>query len=138
MSHTIKKEKIPRSICGSGGCISCPFSNTEESYMASGCLPDGYELIKICSEANVLWGCHSEPNTICGGFAKSMTSLGKFDPTLPVIDFDEYSTLGFDVAIALAQVRKGINPVRAEKEKNTYYKESEFDFFHDYSRMTKK
>ena len=105
---------IERSECGSGGCVTCPFSQGDEAFIAenSGCLPDTNEILKFPEHNNVNWGCHSEVDVVCGGFAKKYKETGKkVDKSLPVVDFDEYTYLGIDVAIALSKVRKGINPL---------------------------
>jgi hypothetical protein len=105
---------IARSMCGSGGCITCPFSQNEEAFYAdnTGCLPDAQEILELPEKHKVNWGCHGEIGVVCGGLAKESKRIGKeFNKDLPIVDFDEYTYLGMEVAIALAKVRKGINPL---------------------------
>ncbi|KOS61515.1 hypothetical protein FJQ98_16220 [Lysinibacillus agricola] len=71
---------------------------------------------------------------VCRGFAKEYKRLvNKVNKDLPIVDFDEFTHLGMDVAIALAKVRKGINPLKDElsKYKGCY---SELNYF-DYSKI---
>lgn len=130
-----KQATLPRSICGSGGCSGCPFSCTEESDIISnyGCLPDNNELIELVKTRNVNWSCHAEQNVICGGLVAALKENNiPFDREAPLVDFTEYSHLGMDVAIALAQVRNGLNPIE-EEYKNNKYAEKRKEYF-DYSK----
>lgn len=110
----MKNTIVPRSTCGSGGCESCPFSQTEDAFYAenTGCLPDTFTILELPKLHHVVWGCHSDFNVICGGFAKQYKENGNvLDTTLPIVDFTEFTYLGLESAINLAKVRKGINPV---------------------------
>ena len=137
-----KNNTVPRSTCGSGGCQSCPFSWTEEAEYASntGCLPTQKEILDLPKEHNVVWGCHSDFDVICGGFAKTYKDKGnELDATLPIVDFTEYTNLGLDTAIVLAKVRKGINPIEEKIEKfaknnPNINREIKHDLF-DYSKV---
>lgn len=126
---------LERSKCGSGGCVTCPFSQGDEAFYAesTGCLPDVKEILELPEKHNVNWGCHGEVGVVCGGYAKSYKEQGKgLDKDLPIVDFDEYTYLGMDTAIALAKVRKGINPIEDE-----FKKFKDFDLkvhLFDYSR----
>ncbi|WP_216833402.1 hypothetical protein [Bacillus velezensis] len=63
---------IERSYCGSGGCISCPFSHSEEAEMAQnyGCLPTPQQIVEMKEKSGHNWACHSDETILCGGFAK--------------------------------------------------------------------
>ncbi|WP_342490426.1 hypothetical protein [Bacillus sp. FSL R5-0443] len=63
---------IERSYCGSGGCISCPFSHSEEAEMAQnyGCLPTPQQIVEMKEKSGHNWACHSDETVLCGGFAK--------------------------------------------------------------------
>lgn len=130
MSLDYKKE---RSSCGSGGCVTCPFSQNEEAFYAenTGCLPTVDEILELPEKRNVNWGCHGEVGVICGGFAKEHKRSGNtLNKELPIVDFDEFTHLGMDTAIALAKVRKGINPLKNELRKyhGHYTKLNYFDY----------
>lgn len=63
---------IERSYCGSGGCMSCPFSHSDEAEMAQnyGCLPTPKQIIEMKEKSGHNWACHSDATVLCGGFAK--------------------------------------------------------------------
>lgn len=63
---------IERSYCGSGGCMSCPFSHSDEAEMAQnyGCLPTPKQIIEMKEKSGHNWACHSDETVLCGGFAK--------------------------------------------------------------------
>lgn len=63
---------IERSYCGSGGCMSCPFSHSDEAEMAQnyGCLPTHKQIIEMKEKSGHNWACHSDETVLCGGFAK--------------------------------------------------------------------
>lgn len=63
---------IERSHCGSGGCMTCPFSFNEESEIVHNyaCLPTGYDIIELKKKTNQNWTCHGDETVICGGYAK--------------------------------------------------------------------
>lgn len=65
-------EKIERSSCGSGGCVTCPFSCNEHAEQAQnyGCLPSPFQIIEMKRKSGHNWACHSNENVLCGGFAK--------------------------------------------------------------------
>ena len=62
-------------------CKSCPFNyESEASHQAQnyGCLPSGYQILKIKDETGHNWACHSNNNRICNGLSKYRdTSIGK-------------------------------------------------------------
>ncbi|MCY8256943.1 hypothetical protein MOB73_02235 [Bacillus spizizenii] len=63
---------IEHSYCGSGGCMSCPFSHSYEAEMAQnyGCLPTLKQIIEMKEKSGHNWACHSDETVLCGGFAK--------------------------------------------------------------------
>lgn len=63
---------IERSPCGSGGCITCPFSFSEEAEMVQnyGCLPDRFDIIRMKEKSGHNWACHGDETVLCGGFAR--------------------------------------------------------------------
>lgn len=65
---------IERSDCGSGGCVTCPFSFNEHSEQAQnyGCLPDKNEIIKMKESSGHNWSCHHDGDILCGGFARHL------------------------------------------------------------------
>lgn len=52
-----------------GTCEACPFNCTDEAdYLVNiGCLPCGYEIIKMKQQGNGNWACHEDPSKICVG-----------------------------------------------------------------------
>lgn len=60
------------STCGSGGCTTCPFSETDESYQLQNyaCLPMPYDIIKMKETSGHNWSCHGDDTILCGGFAR--------------------------------------------------------------------
>lgn len=95
-----------RSPCGSGGCLTCPFSCSMEAEQVQnyGCLPDRFQIIKMKEESGHNWSCHSDANVVCGGLAKYIT---KERPDLNLkgglIDYDDWYKLGQDEAIQIAE-----------------------------------
>lgn len=63
---------IERSACGSGGCVSCPFSYNDEADQAQnyGCLPTRWDIIKMKEKSGHNWACHYDETVLCGGFAR--------------------------------------------------------------------
>ncbi|MDV5127001.1 MULTISPECIES: hypothetical protein [Bacillus amyloliquefaciens group] len=63
---------IERSYCGSGGCMSCPFSHSDEAEMVQnyGCLPTPQQIVEMKEKSGHNWACHSDETVLCGGFAK--------------------------------------------------------------------
>lgn len=54
-----------------GSCVSCPFNDnlTEEASQAQdyGCLPSGYDIIKMKRRTGHNWACHDDENKVCAG-----------------------------------------------------------------------
>ena len=46
-----------RSRCGSGGCVTCPFSSNEHAEQAQnyGCLPTPFEIIQMTVKSGHNW-----------------------------------------------------------------------------------
>ena len=65
---------IERSLCGSGGCIHCPFSISEEAdkIYNLGCLPTVSDIVRMKKESGHNWACHSNEKVLCGGFYNFM------------------------------------------------------------------
>lgn len=109
--------QIERSQCGSGGCITCPFSINGEAEQAQnyGCLPDSFEIIKMNKKYGVNWACHSDNQTICGGFAQSFVNGYyerfneglAFDKSAPLVRYEDWYYLGEEASVALAYLRSG-------------------------------
>lgn len=61
----------------SGEC-ACPFAFTEMSEIVQnyGCLPSPFEIIKMRTEHNKTWACHSEPTVPCVGAINYMKEKG--------------------------------------------------------------
>lgn len=61
-----------RSGCGSGGCVTCPFSYNDEANQAQnyGCLPTRYDIIEMKKKSGHNWACHYDETILCGGFAR--------------------------------------------------------------------
>lgn len=98
---------IERSYCGSGGCIDCPFSYSEEAEIVQnyGCLPDRVDIIRMKEGSNQNWACHADETVMCGGYANYVK---KYRPDLNLkegnlISYDVWYKEGEDVAIALAK-----------------------------------
>lgn len=66
-----QNEKIERSDCGSGGCVTCPFSCNAEAEQVQnyGCLPTPFNIIDMKAKSGHNWSCHHDANVLCGGFA---------------------------------------------------------------------
>lgn len=65
------KVKVERSRCGSGGCITCPFScgpDAEQGYNWA-CLPSQSDILRMKKESGHNWECHSADGVKCGGLA---------------------------------------------------------------------
>lgn len=63
-----------RSGCGSGGCVTCPFSYNDDADQAQnyGCLPTRYDIIEMKEKSGHNWACHSDETVLCGGFARHL------------------------------------------------------------------
>lgn len=50
-------------------CNSCPLAWTDESERVQnyGCLPSGYDIIRMKEETGNNWACHSNCNRVCQG-----------------------------------------------------------------------
>jgi len=109
-----------RSPCGSGGCLTCPFSCSMEAEQAQGygCLPDSFDIIKIKENSGHNWSCHGDTSVVCGGLARYITRK-RPDLSLEggLIDFDAWNEHGMDKAIQIAEEKynngreKGIKTV---------------------------
>lgn len=66
-----QNHKTERSPCGSGGCMTCPFSWSDEAEIVQnlGCLPTPHEIITMKEKSGHNWACHDNKNVLCGGFA---------------------------------------------------------------------
>jgi len=60
-----------RSPCGSGGCMTCPFSFNNEAEMVQnyGCLPEPLDIIRMKEKSGHNWACHGDETKMCGGYA---------------------------------------------------------------------
>jgi hypothetical protein len=92
-----------RSLCGSGGCVTCPFSCSEEAEMIQnyGCLPDRTDIIRIKESSGQNWACHGDEKVICGGLARY---IKENRPDLSVkegglISYDRWYREGEELAI---------------------------------------
>jgi hypothetical protein len=97
----------PRSECGSGGCITCPFSCSDEAEQVQnyGCLPDAHDIIQMKKESGQNWSCHSDATVLCGGFAMRVKES---HPELDIrvgglISYEIWYHKGQDVAIEEAR-----------------------------------
>lgn len=103
------KKPEDRSDCGSGGCVTCPFSYNDKSDYAqnTGCLPSSYEIIEMKRSTGHNWSCHGDSTVLCGGFVKRVREkhpdLNLSEGSL--ISFDEWSEEGQDSAVAKADER---------------------------------
>ena len=101
---------IERSPCGSGGCITCPFSESEEANNLQNlaCLPTAHEIIKLKEKSTHNWACHYNDNQMCGGFA---THIKHERPDLNhkignLISYETWYREGEEVAIQQAENQK--------------------------------
>lgn len=99
-----------RSPCGSGGCITCPFSCTDEAEQVQnyGCLPDRPDIIRMKEESGHNWSCHSDDKVLCGGFARY---IQEERPDLNIkegklISYDVWYREGKEEAIKLAGIQE--------------------------------
>ena len=65
----------PRSECGSGGCVTCPFSSNDQAAEVQkyGCLPEPVDIVRMKRESGHNWACHGDESVMCGGFARYVT-----------------------------------------------------------------
>lgn len=103
--------KIERSPCGSGGCITCPFSYSHEAQQVQnyGCLPDKADIVRMKEESGHNWACHYDDSKPCGGLAKH---LKDHRPDLDIkegslISYEVWYNEGEEVAITKAKTNKG-------------------------------
>lgn len=63
---------VARSPCGSGGCMTCPFSINEEAIRVQnyGCLPTSFDIVIMKEKSGDNWSCHDDESKLCGGFAR--------------------------------------------------------------------
>lgn len=108
---------IERSSCGSGGCVTCPFSYNDEADQAQnyGCLPTRYDIIEMKEKSGHNWACHYDETVLCGGFARH---LMENRPDLNVkegglISYDDWANEGEMTAIVNAFNRQ-IEQLRGE------------------------
>lgn len=98
---------IKRSDCGSGGCVTCPFSSNDEAFDVQnlGCLPSAYDIVQLKEKTNQNWSCHGDSTVLCGGFARYVSEKR---PDLDVktgglINYDTYANHGEYVALLEAK-----------------------------------
>lgn len=101
-----------RSPCGSGGCFTCPFSETDEAIQLYNlaCLPSQYDIIKIKEKSGHNWECHSDKKVLCGGYARF---IQEYRPDLSVktgnlISFDTWYHNGEETAIQEADAKSQV------------------------------
>ncbi|MGG3667164.1 hypothetical protein ABES74_09425 [Bacillus subtilis] len=101
---------IECSYCGSGGCMSCPFSHSDEAEMAQnyGCLPTPQQIVEMKEKSGHNWACHSDETVLCGGFAKY---IKRNRPDLNInegqlISYETWGHEGEDKAIQEANTRE--------------------------------
>lgn len=65
-------QMVERSKCGSGGCITCPFSFSPEAEQAQNwaCLPSPADIIRMKEQSNHNWACHDDESKMCGGYVR--------------------------------------------------------------------
>jgi hypothetical protein len=82
-----------RSICGSGGCVTCPFSSNDKAEQVQnwGCLPTPYDIIKMKEKSGHNWSCHSDATVLCGGFARYVTE------NRPDLDIKQGNLISYEV-----------------------------------------
>lgn len=104
----IDDDYIERSLCGSGGCITCPFSCGEEAETVQnyGCLPDSYDIVRMKKESGHNWGCHSDETKICGGLVTFIkeNNLDLDINSGGIIKYDTWYHEGEEVAINEADI----------------------------------
>lgn len=100
-----------KSLCGSGGCVSCPFSCTgiSESIQNYGCLPDSSDIIRMKRESGHNWGCHGDETKICGGYAQHIKENG-LEKELNIfeggiISYNDWYLLGEEEALRKAELK---------------------------------
>jgi len=81
-----------RSRCGSGGCVTCPFSSNEHAEQAQnyGCLPTPFEIIQMKVKSGHNWACHENEKVLCGGFASFIKT------ERPDLDIQEGKLISYD------------------------------------------
>ncbi|WP_242705750.1 hypothetical protein [Pontibacillus sp. ALD_SL1] len=96
-----------RSPCGSGGCITCPFSLNEEAEIVQnyGCLPTGHDIVQLKKRTGHNWSCHGDETKVCGGLA---SHLKDYHPELSIhegklISYDLWYKEGEEEAIRKAK-----------------------------------
>ncbi len=69
-----------RSLCGSGGCETCPFSHNERAEQVAnyGCLPSAADIRRMKELSG-----HGDESVMCDGFARYVTER-RPDLNLPV------------------------------------------------------
>lgn len=62
---------------GCDGCTTCPFSIGEEAEKVQnlGCLPSMGEILDMADKTGRPWGCHSNEDQVCRGYASVAKSL---------------------------------------------------------------
>ncbi|MFP7486270.1 hypothetical protein SFC65_19090 [Priestia filamentosa] len=57
--------------CRSAGCVTCPFSFSEEAEIVQnyGCLPSAYDIMQMKEKSGHNWACHGNETVLCQGFA---------------------------------------------------------------------
>lgn len=63
---------MERSTCGSGGCVTCPFSFNDlaDQVQNYGCLPSAGDILKMKETTGHNWSCHGDASVLCGGYVK--------------------------------------------------------------------
>jgi hypothetical protein len=127
-----------RSPCGSGGCMTCPFSYNDESEQIQnyGCLPDVPHIIKMKEESGHNWACHGDNTVLCGGFANHLKErrLDLDIKTGGLIDYEVWAQEGPEVAMERASSTAFIQEVK--KYLNEELKRQESNWAYDDQSMT--
>lgn len=98
------------SPCGSGGCMSCPYSSNEETEIIHnyGCLPTPKDIMELKVTTGHNWSCHNDETKVCSGFA---TDLKQKHPDLSVkngglISYEVWYQEGEEMAIEKAGIQE--------------------------------
>jgi hypothetical protein len=62
-----------------------------EQILNYGCLPGAVEAYQLFKDSGRLWGCHEQPDQICGGILRLVIEKGDIvDFSKPIIQQEEY------------------------------------------------